>query len=87
MTGCGVHPHLQPTKTEYRVVMPEDKYFSGCDVVSLPDPATLTNTQVAQLIVDLATVNKVCHNNNKAIHDYLIAAQKELAKKNSAVKN
>jgi hypothetical protein len=84
LSACmGSGQHIQPIKTEYKVVMPEEKYFSGCDVVSLPDPSTLTDVQVAMLINDLVKTNRICHNNNQAIHDYLTKAKKELeARKN-----
>lgn len=81
MSSCGT-PHIQPIATKYMVIMPEDQYFHGCDIVKMPNPKTLDNTQVAQLINDLVKVNKVCHNNNQAIHDYLVKAQQELDKRN-----
>jgi hypothetical protein len=75
--GCAGTPHITPTKTEYKVVIPEAKYFT-CDEVALPDPKALTDSQVALLINDLVKANKICHNNSVAIHDYLNAAKKEL---------
>jgi hypothetical protein len=81
-SGCGTS-HIPPVKTEYKVVMPEDKYFSGCDVIALPDPKTLTNTQVAQLITDLVTTNRICHNNNEAIREFLEKAKTELETRGS----
>lgn len=82
MTGCmGLSGHANtPTTTEYKVVMPESKYFT-CDVVQLPDPKTLTDAQIAQLINDLVKANRVCHNNMDAIHTYLQAAQDVLQKR------
>lgn len=81
--GClGSGQHVQPIKTEYKVVMPESKYFI-CDEVPLPDPKTLTNTQIAQLINDLVKAIKICHNNSVATHDYLVNAQKELESRKS----
>ena len=78
LSGClGSGQHIQPIKTEYKVVMPESKYFT-CNEVALPDPKTLTDSQVALLINDLVKANKICHNNSVAIHDYLTSAQKEL---------
>ena len=77
VSGCATHS-IPPVVTHYKVVMPEDKYFSGCDLVTLPDPKTLNDVQVAQLINDLVKVNRVCYNNTNAIYDLLKAAQKEL---------
>jgi hypothetical protein len=66
-----------PTKIEYKVVMPESKYFT-CDVVKLPNPKDLTDAQVAQLINDLVKANRICKNNMDGIKTYLEAAQKIL---------
>jgi hypothetical protein len=82
MTGCmglGTHANT-PTKTEYKVVMPESKYFT-CDIVKLPDPKNLTDAQIAQLINDLVKANKICHNNMDGIKTYLQAAQDVLEKR------
>ena len=79
LSGClGSGQHVQPIKTEYKVVMPESKYFTGCTIVQLPNPKHLTDAQVSQLINDLVKMNRVCYNHNQAIHDYLVSAQKEL---------
>jgi hypothetical protein len=84
LSGCGVfQDHIQPIKTEYKVVIPEDKYFT-CDVTKLPDAKTLkmfTDAQVAQLINDLYRDVKICHNNMQGIKTYLQAAQDVLSKK------
>lgn len=83
LTGCmGSGEHINPIQTKYEVVMPENTYFQGCDIVKLPDPKTLTNTEIAQLIADLVKTNRICHNNNQAIHDFLVAAQQQLDKNN-----
>lgn len=83
LTGClGSGQHVQPIKTEYKVVMPEEKYFT-CDEVNLPDPATMNDAQVAQLINDLVKANRICHNNSQAIHDYLTKAKNELENRSS----
>jgi hypothetical protein len=79
--------HITPVRTEYKVVMPEDKYFSGCDLVKLPDPTHMTDAQVAALINDLVKVNRICHNNNAAIKDLLEAAKKRLETNGSVTIN
>ncbi len=81
LSGCATKPPLVPTKIEYRVVMPEQAYFT-CDKVQLPDPATLTDAQVAQLINDLVKANRTCANNMNAIKQYLNAAEKVLEERN-----
>lgn len=84
LSGCSVfgsHHPLTPTKIEYKVAIPEAEYFT-CERVALPDPKTLTDSQVAQLINDLVKANKTCANNMNAIHQYLDAAQKILEERN-----
>lgn len=82
LSACfGSGQHIEPIKTEYKVVIPEEKYFQ-CDVTKLPNPKTLTDQQVAQLINDLYKDLKLCHNNMAGIKTYLQAAQDVLQKKN-----
>jgi hypothetical protein len=73
VTACG-HKPLIPTRTELKVVRPDPAYFT-CDKVQLPDPETLTDVQVAQLINDLVKANETCANNMNAIKQYLDAAE------------
>ena len=78
LSGCfGRDERPQLIKTEYTVVMPDDAYFT-CEKVNLPDPDTLKDTQVAQLINDLVKANRVCHNNSVAIKTYLDKAKTTL---------
>jgi hypothetical protein len=79
LSGCA-HVPFTPTKTELKVVRPNEAYFT-CDVVKLPDPDTLDDAAVAQLINDLVKANKVCSNNMNAIKQYLDAAQDVLEKR------
>jgi hypothetical protein len=78
LSACA-HP-IQPVKTEWRVVKP-DAIMYKCDVTKLPDPNTLTDVQVAQLINDLYANANVCKNNMEAIKKYLETAEKILESK------
>ena len=69
-----------PTKIEQVVVMPEDKYFD-CKEVPLPDPATLTDAQVAMVLNDLVKQNRLCVNNAKATQEFLLEAKKRIESK------
>jgi hypothetical protein len=81
LSGCfGIGQHVQPIKTEYKVVMPESKYFV-CDVVKLPDPKKLTDEEVSLLINDLVKANRICSNNMTGIKTYLQTAQDVLEKR------
>lgn len=84
LSGCfGMgHKPLTPTKIEYKVVKPEEAYFT-CEKVELPNPANLTDAQIAKLINDLVKANRTCANNMNAIKQYLNAAQDVLEKRQS----
>lgn len=83
-TACATKT-LEPVRTEYKVVVPEESYFV-CDRVALPDPNTMTDSQIASLINDLVRANKVCYNNMNAIKQYLKAAKDILETRNSSTK-
>lgn len=83
LSACGGKKPITPTKTEYRVVMPESKYFN-CKEVPLPDPENLSDVQVSMLINDLVLMNRLCANNSSAIKEYLEKAKEELEKRNSS---
>lgn len=71
-----------PTKIEYQVVMPEQKYFD-CKEIPLPtkeELKTWTDVQVSMLINDLVKENRLCVNNAKATQEFLLEAKKRLEK-------
>jgi hypothetical protein len=78
LSACA-HP-IQPIKTEWKVVKP-DAIMYQCNVTKLPDPSTLTDVQVAQLINDLYANISICKNNMVAIEKYLETAEKILQSK------
>lgn len=71
----GSNPRPVVTKTEYKVVEIDDKYFE-CNKVQLPNPDTLDDERVAKLIADLVAANRICGNNMNAIKVYIEAAKK-----------
>jgi hypothetical protein len=78
LSACKTFNEKPPIiRTEYKVVTPDEAYYT-CDKVMLPDPDTLTDARVAQLINDLVKANRVCHNNMNAIKKYLDEAKKTL---------
>ena len=62
---------------EHVVVIPEKKYFV-CEEVPLPNPDTLSNTQIANLINDLVKANRTCKNNMNGVELYLNSAKQVL---------
>jgi len=70
VTACASEPAVVTT-TRYRVVMPDESMFA-CDIVSrFPEARTLTDLQVARLLVDLHQNNVRCRNNMSAIRQFL----------------
>jgi hypothetical protein len=63
--------------TQYKVVKPEAAYFT-CERVQLPNPDTLDDAAVAELINRLVKANRTCANNMNAIKQYLDAAEQVL---------
>ena len=70
VSACASDPAVV-TSTKYRVVIPDESMFA-CDVVSqFPEARTLTDLQVARLIVELHQNNVRCRNSVVAIRQFL----------------
>ena len=77
LTGCATAPPPQIiTKTETTVIMPDRSMFNCPNVRRFPDPKTLTDLQVAHLLVELHTNNTVCQKNINGIYDFLDKAKR-----------
>jgi uncharacterized protein YcfL len=63
-------------KTERVVVMPEKTLFYCPGVGRFPEPSALTDSQVAQLIVNMNNNNSVCQRNMSSIKRVLEEAKK-----------
>jgi len=70
LSACASDP-VVVTSTKYRVVIPEESMFA-CDTVSqFPEARTLTDLQVARLLVELHQNNVRCKNSVQAIRQFL----------------
>ena len=69
------------TTKEQVVVVPSAGMYECPTVSSYPDPKTLTDIEVAKLIVQLDRYNKTCKNSIEAIRQYLESAKKTAEKK------
>lgn len=70
LSACASDP-VVVTSTKYRVVIPDESMFA-CDVVSqFPEARTLTDLQVARLLVELHQNNVRCRNSIVAIRQFL----------------
>lgn len=71
LSACASPEPVVVTSTKYRVVVPEESMFA-CDTVSrFPEPRTLTDLQVARLLVELHQNNVRCRNSMQAIRHFL----------------
>ena len=74
LVACGSSPVL--VRSNNVVVMPEEVMFSCPTVDTLPASATLTDVQVARLIVQLYQNNTVCKNSMMTLRQFLENAQR-----------
>lgn len=71
LSACGSTDSVVVTSTKYRVVVPDETMFA-CDSVSqFPEARTLTDLQVARLLVELHQNNVRCRNSVVAIRQFL----------------
>lgn len=64
------------TSQKYQVVMPPDTMFECPLVKTFPDSKTLTDIEVAKLLVTYRKTNVQCYNNSKALKEFLDNAKK-----------
>jgi hypothetical protein len=83
LAGCVSSPPPQlVTKTEAMVIVPEKQMFHCPSVKDYPNPDTLTDMEVAKLLIRMNTNNKQCQKNMDAIYDYLLKSKATIEKKN-----
>jgi outer membrane PBP1 activator LpoA protein len=84
LTLAGCAKDLPPqfiTKTELQVYVPEKTMFYCQNVRRFPNPETLTDVQVAKLLVELHSKNTECQKNMNALYKTLDEAKKKTEKK------
>ena len=82
LTGCAKAPPPQViTKTELQVYVPDRTLFYCQNVRRFPNPETLTDIQVAKLLVELHAKNTECQKNMNAVYKTLNEAKKATEKK------
>lgn len=82
LAGCAKAPPPQLiTKTEIQVYVPQKSMFYCQNVRRFPNPETLTDAQVAKLLVELHSKNTECQKNMNAVYKTLEGARKEAEKK------
>jgi outer membrane PBP1 activator LpoA protein len=82
LAGCAKAPPPQfITKTELQVYVPERSMFYCQNVRLFPNSETLTDVQVAKLLVELHSKNTECQKNMNALYKTLDEAKKRTEKK------
>ena len=72
LAGC---QHDQVTIEKYRVILPPDYMYQCPAITEIPNPDTLTDHQVAELLVKLAKGNAACRASVTAIKNFLTKAK------------
>jgi starvation-inducible outer membrane lipoprotein len=82
LAGCATAPPPQVlTKTEMQVIVPDRTMFLCKNVRKFPNPDTLTDVEVAKLLVELHSKNTECQKNMNAVYKFLEEAKKRTEKK------
>ena len=79
LSGCASKPPQVITNTELQVYVPDRSMFYCQNVRRFPNPDTLTDAQVAKLLVELHSKNTECQKNINAIYKTLDEAKKKAA--------
>jgi hypothetical protein len=83
LAGCAKElPPQVLTKTELQVLVPDKSMFYCQNVRRFPNSETLTDVQVAKLLVELHAKNTECQKNMNALYKTLDEAKKRTEKKN-----
>ena len=77
LAGCASKSPQVITKTELQVYVPDRSMFYCQNVRRFPNPDTLTDAQVAKLLVELHSKNTECQKNMNALYKTLDEAKKK----------
>jgi hypothetical protein len=78
LAGCAKAPPPQIiTKTELQVYVPDRTMFYCQNVRHFPNPETLTDIEVAKLLIELHAKNTTCQKNMNAVYKVLDEAKKK----------
>lgn len=79
LTACS-EQQRQPVLTapDPVVFVPDDRFFNCPTIRNFPDPTTLTDGQIADLLIRLDTNNRTCKRSLEAIRTQLLEARARL---------
>jgi len=75
LVACASEP-VVVRSVQHQVVMPQESMFNCPTVASFPEPRTLTDVQVARLIVQLYQNNTTCRNSMNTLRQFLENAKR-----------
>jgi hypothetical protein len=75
LAGCQTDQPTVITTNKFRVVIPPDAMWRCPQVTNLPDPAKLTDLQVAKLLEQLSETNSICRASIQQVKIYLKGAK------------
>lgn len=78
VSGCSSTSQLI-TKEKLMVVEPDRSLYNCPTIARYPNPETLTDVEVAKLMVSMERNNSECRRNMKAIQNYLEQAKAKVA--------
>lgn len=79
VSGCDTSKIEPKYITEKPVVfIPDNRFFTCPTIDQYPNPATLTDEQVAEILITLDSNNRICKKSINAIRTQLINAKKTL---------
>lgn len=74
LAACGSDP-VVVRSTQHQIVMPQESLFTCPTIDTLPPSRTLTDVQVARLLVQLYQNNTTCKNSINALREFLEKAK------------
>lgn len=86
LAGCASTPPQTLVKTETVVIVPDRTLFNCPNIRRFPKTETLTDVEVARLLVQLHKNNTDCQKNINAIYKYLEEAKKTAEASNTSDK-
>jgi hypothetical protein len=78
LTSCAHDIKPQLIRNNSVVFIPDDKFFNCPTVAQLPDINTLRDEEVAELLIQLDTNNRICDTSIRVIKQQLITARTAL---------
>lgn len=81
LVGCAKKPAQTLVRTEQVVIIPDRTLFECPSIRRYPNPETLTDSQVAELMINLQSNNTKCQKNINAIWKTLQDNKAEIEKR------